>query len=438
MARIRLAGVGGIIRAVFPLTLRGLCLLLLSAAILAVGVVRADLAALFWGSSFLLFTIYSLLVGHVFRLSLRRRRNRAPDFLSCVLPANGLPRGELAQASVSLRLPRAFPPGFSVRLSLPLAWHERSIDTVRVKLSPGENRPTVEFQPPHRGVFASQAAVLEARDLLGFTSHRLAVPQQESLTVFPAVRKVDPAQLVLEQADEAALSARRRRSEELLEARKYYPGDDVRRLNWKVYAHTDELFLRIGEEVPPPESRVLFVLDLSPNAHVPASARTDYLDRLVESCTASMTALTARGLDVMLSLPGARECRAYSDESRDALMAALADAWWTDAPWTPDLPRRGMHVAVWSSPDSPGLPRIMATVREKGWGASLFLQGLPGPPASPRPTLRSLFFIPKDKAEDRGPAAVRKKEREAFQALLDRDLARYNSSEWKVRHAAEV
>lgn len=340
---------GGFIHTIFPLTLRGLCILLLSATLLAAGVVRADLAALFWGSSFLLFTLYSLIVGHVFRLSLRRRRTRAPDFLSCVLPANGVPPGETAEAHAAVLLPRAFPPGFSVRLSLPLVWHERRIDSVAVRLSPGDNRPTVAFSPLQRGVFASDAAVLEARDLLGFTSHRLAVAQQESLTVFPAVRKVDPTQLVLEQADEAALSARRRRSEELLEARKYYPGDDVRRLNWKVYAHTDELFLRIGEEVPPPESRVLFVLDLSPNAHVPASVRADYLDRLVESCTASMVALMAKGLDVMLSLPGMRECRAYSDET---VMSALADAWWTDAPWAPDLPRRGMHVAVWSSPGS--------------------------------------------------------------------------------------
>ncbi len=346
-----------------------------------------------------------------------------------------MPPGETAEAHAAVLLPRAFPPGFSVRLSLPLVWHERRIDSVAVRLSPGDNRPTVAFSPLQRGVFASDAAVLEARDLLGFTSHRLAVAQQESLTVFPAVRKVDPTQLVLEQADEAALSARRRRSEELLEARKYYPGDDVRRLNWKVYAHTDELFLRIGEEVPPPESRVLFVLDLSPNAHVPASVRADYLDRLVESCTASMVALMAKGLDVMLSLPGMRECRAYSDET---VMSALADAWWTDAPWAPDLPRRGMHVAVWSSPGSPGLPHIMAKVKEKGWGVSLFLQGLPDRPAAPRRTLRSLLFVPQDAGADRASLAVRRRERDAFRDLLEQDLARYNGAQWKVRHAAEV
>ena len=435
----RWASFGRSVHAIFPLTLRGFGILLLSSVLLAAGVLRVDLAALFWGSSFLLFTFYSLLVGHIFRLSLRRRRTRTPDFLSFILPAEGVQRGEEAQAHAAARLPRAFPPGFSVHLSLPLAWHERRIDSVSLRLPPGESRRQIIFWPLYRGTFGSTAAVLEARDLLGFTSHTLPVPQEESLTVFPRVRAVDPAPLVMEQADEAAVQARRRRrSEELLEARKYYPGDDVRRLNWKVFAHTDELFLRIGEEVPPPESRILFVLDLSPNRHVPASESADYLDSLVESCAAFMIALMGKGVDVLLSLPGVRECRAYSEETRAALMAVLADAWWTDAAWAPDLPSRPLHAAVWSSPGSPGLQLIMTAVKAKGWGTSLFLQGLPARPRAPRLSLPSLLFLPRGPAG--GPKSVqsRKKDRESFKEALERDLSLYRGSGWKVRHAAEV
>jgi uncharacterized protein (DUF58 family) len=435
----RAASLGGIVRAIFPLTIRGLVILLMSAALFAAGALRADLAALFWGSSFLLFTFYCLVVGHLFRLSLRRRRTRSPDFLSFVLPAEGLPRGIEAMSHASARLPRAFPPGFSVRLSLPLAWHDRRIDAVGARLPPGESRKSVAFRPAHRGVFTSAAAVLEARDLLGFTSHRLRVEQRESLTVFPEVRTADAAPPVMEQADEAAPQARRRRrSEELLEARKYYPGDDVRRLNWKVFAHTDELFLRIGEEVPPPEARILFALDLSPNPRIPASLCADYLDGLVEACAASMIALMVKGVDVMLSLPGIRECASYSDETRAALLAALADAWWTDAPWAPDLPARPVHAAVWSSPGSPGLERIMTSVRTRGWGASLFLRGLPHPAPAPRPSLSGLLFLPRGPAERTKPPAIRRKERELFRAALERDLAFYRGPAWKVRHAAEV
>ena len=100
------------------------------------------------------------------------------------------------------------------------------------------------------------------------------IPRRDTLTVYPAVRPARELLGLVEQTDEAAVDSRtRRRSEELLEARKYYPGDDVRRLNWKVFAHLDELFLRIGEEVPPPESRILFVLDTTANPLRPARGR---------------------------------------------------------------------------------------------------------------------------------------------------------------------
>ena len=52
----------------FPLTVRGLLILALAAGLLAAGIARADLAGLFWGSSFLLVTIYALAAGHLLRL----------------------------------------------------------------------------------------------------------------------------------------------------------------------------------------------------------------------------------------------------------------------------------------------------------------------------------------------------------------------------------
>ncbi|HKK49014.1 MAG TPA: DUF58 domain-containing protein, partial [Alkalispirochaeta sp.] len=53
----------------------------------------------------------------------------------------------------------------------------------------------------------------------------------------------------------------RRRSEELIEARPYHPGDDTRRINWKAYAHSETLFVRIGEEMPPPSASADMVID---------------------------------------------------------------------------------------------------------------------------------------------------------------------------------
>jgi uncharacterized protein (DUF58 family) len=433
------AAAGRLARAVFPFTIRGLLILALSLVILAAGLVRADLAALFWGSSFLLFSAYALAAGHLFRLSLRRRQVTRPELLSLTLPAAGIFSNEMTEARITADLPRSFPPGLGVRLQLPLAWHERRVDAVTARCAPGRNEKSIPFSAKCRGAYASTDAVFEVRDLLGFTAHRLAVPLRETLTVYPSLSPIPESTTFMEQAEESAVYApRRRRSEELLEARKYYPGDDVRRLNWKVFAHLNELFLRIGEEVPPPETRILFVLDCTANPLVPRSVAADYLDRLVESCASLLVSLLGRRIDVMLSLPGVTACRSYTEESRPAVLAALADVWWTDAEWKPELPgRRSLHVAVFSSPGSPGLERILSRVKGLGWSMSLFIKGLDAEAAAPVRRVKELLFLP-ERAPAPAEGAAGRREREVFTDALARDLAAYQGPEWKVRHAAEI
>jgi len=413
-----------LVRFLFPLTVRGLVIFLLAVGLLAEGILRADLAGLFWGSSFLLFTLYALLAGHLFRLAARRSRG-----ISIHVPASGLFPGEEGEAVAAARLPRSFPPGFSVHLSLPLAGQGRRIDGIRRSMTPGVTQATVSFTAPHRGVFQGSGAVLEAQDVLGLTAHRLRVPQKDRLTVYPRIHPAPELQGLIEQSDETALdSRRRRRSEELLEARKYYPGDDVRRLNWKVFAHTDELFLRIGEEVPPPESRILFVLDTTRTPIVPRAAEADYLDSLVESCASVMTHLVRRGLEVTLSVPGVRECRSFGAGAEAALLAALAAAAWTREAWAPKLPPRMLHAVVFSSPGSPGLPRIMAAVKARGWRTSLYLQDLAPASSSALAGLRDLLLLPRERGRGPTPRAARRRERTRFAGALARDLAAYHGT----------
>jgi uncharacterized protein (DUF58 family) len=433
------AAAGRLARAAFPFTLRGLLIVVLSLVILAAGLIRADLAALFWGSSFLLFSAYALAAGHIFRLSLRRRQATRPELLSVILPAAGIFPDERAEGQISAHLPRSFPPGIGVRMLLPLSWHDRRVDAIVSRLAPGRNERSIPFSASCRGAYASVEALFEVRDLLGFTVHRLSVPLRETLTVFPSLSPLPETAAFMEQAEESAVYApRRRRSEELLEARKYYPGDDVRRLNWKVFAHMNELFLRIGEEVPPPESRILFVLDCTANPLVPRAIAADYLDRLVESCASLLVSLLGRRIDVMLSLPGVPSCRSYTEESRPAVLAAFADAWWTDAAWKPELPgRRSLHVAVFSSPGSPGLERILSRVKGLGWSMSLFIKGLDAEVPAPSRRVKELLFLPEREAAG-APAAAGRRERAAFTDALSKDLATYRGPAWKVRHAAEI
>jgi uncharacterized protein (DUF58 family) len=435
VARARLAGALSFARRILPLTLRGLLLAVLAAGLLAAGLLRADLAALFWGSSFLLYTLYALAGGHLFRLVLVRRSRRIQDMVSVVLPPSGVFPGEELEGRFETRLPRASPPGFSVHVRLPLAWQDRKIDTLAARMSRGTSTRVVRFRAPWRGAFRSEAAVVECRDILGFSAGAFRIPLREAVTVYPALRDPGEAVQLMEQADESAVeSRRRRRSDDLLEARKYYPGDDMRRLNWKVFAHLNELFLRVGEEVPPPEARLLFVLDTTTNPLVPRRSAAGYLDGLVSSCISVMDAMMGARMEVLLSHPGMRECRGF--EARTALLAHAADAGWTDAPWAPDLPARPMHAAVFTSPGSPGLTRIMATIMGRGWSAILFVKGLDLAPVEPARTLADLFLVRGPRAAGAPEARPGERESSALSAAAARDLSFHRGG--KVTHAVEV
>jgi uncharacterized protein (DUF58 family) len=53
------------------------------------------------------------------------------------------------------------------------------------------------------------------------------------------------------------------RNTELTEARPYHPGDDPRQIHWGMYAHTGDLFVRIGDEIPPPTGDRVVAVDLT-------------------------------------------------------------------------------------------------------------------------------------------------------------------------------
>ncbi|MGO9309163.1 MAG: DUF58 domain-containing protein [Spirochaetia bacterium] len=435
--RLAVAAAARLSRSLFPFTFRGLAIFLLAVGLCTMGIVRADLAGLFWGSSFLLFTAYALAAGHILLFSIRRRRT--PDSVRFHLPTAGLLPGEQYEAFITARLPRSFPPGFSVHLSLPLSWHGRRVVGIRQRTPRGSSQAAVTFRASHRGVYEGAGAVLEAHDVLGLTAHRLAFPRRDRVTVYPVLRPVQELAGLVERTDEeAADSPRRRRSEELLEARKYYPGDDVRRLNWKVFAHMDELFLRVGEEVPPPESRILFVLDTTSNPLVPRAVAADYLDALVESCASVMARLMDHGSEVTFSCPGTRECRSFGEESRSALLAALAEAWWTTEAWEPDLPARALQAVVFSSPGSPALAGIMSTVTSRDWGARLFFQDLPPRAPGAARRVRDFFFLRRGTAPARRSAVPRKRDLAAFADALERDIASYHGAAQRVGHAAGI
>lgn len=96
------------------------------------------------------------------------------------------------------------------------------------------------------------------------------------------------------------------RNTELTEARPYHPGDDPRQIHWGMYAHTGDLFVRIGDEIPPPTGDRVVAVDLN------AAQTPEAVDTLTAVALGLAERAAAEGETVSLCLLE-RELRWYVD-----------------------------------------------------------------------------------------------------------------------------
>jgi uncharacterized protein (DUF58 family) len=427
-----------------PLTWRGGFFVVVSLTLFLFGILRIELAALLWGSGFFLLNLYTLAGNQFCRWLIRKHFAARLEAVDCTLPARGLFPSEAGseaaqgEAEVKVELPGRLPPGLRVHFALSLCWQDRAPLRLETRLEPGRNERRLGFRVQKRGLYKSRRAEIVVTDLLGFSRSVLHLPLAEQVRVLPPLRQpADWSDLGQEGGEEVEKLVRLKRSEELLEARRYFPGDDLRKINWKLFAHLDELFIRLGEETPPPESRFLVLLDTSPAPDVPAELAADYLDGLVEACAAVTNMLLLRGVRLTFTRCGGRTLRTFGLETRQELLADLAEVWWSGAENLPLPARQSMQVLVFSGPASAGLEGILKTLRSRGWGVSLFLKRLAYPGTPPAASFwRRLLFRPREAASPPRPGL--EQEVEAFNGGLRAARSRFRRAPWRVSHVAEV
>jgi hypothetical protein len=410
----------------FPVTPRGAVFFLLSLTILAIGVLRMELAAIVWGGAFSLIFLYFQIAGGAMLLVLRRHFRLVPDPVDFTITTDGVFPGGCTAAQMKADIPRRCAPGIGIGFEICLDWPGRDSLSLTSVLRRGRNRELIDICPPYRGCYQSRKACVTLRDSLGFACFRLALPLAERLRVLPSVQPEQaPRSLSLEGGLEERRDTSRRRSEELLEVRKYFPGDDIRKVHWKVFAHTSELFLRIGEETPPPKSRMLVILDPACSTAIPEGIRADYLDGLVERCAAVVLDLLSRGFQVFFSAGDSRAPTEITPDKRRELLGRLAGVWWSDE-YAHELPRQHPYrVFLFSSPGSGSLPRLLGELQNRGWEVQLFFNDLP--PAARehgQRSIRGLFFRP---ARGRpGAPQIGAEQRQAFASALQQETVRWS------------
>jgi uncharacterized protein (DUF58 family) len=248
-------------------------------------------------------------------------KKNVPDF-PLPFSVNG---GESFSVHLELFLPILLP-GFRSLWRTELYWNEgkRTVSAVQ-SLKRGSRLYEVPFLKLLRGVYRGKSGIIVLEDLFGFTRFVLFQGENLSLQVFPDfIKNGISKDKIIAGGQVATADIKRIRSEELLEVRKYYPGDDARRINWKMFATSGELFMRIGEEIPPPTGEITLILNSQSLLIHSFHNASLYTDLLICAFLTFVYAFVEKGYLVYTLVPGKREALLFDIEKPDNLLAALS------------------------------------------------------------------------------------------------------------------
>mgnify|MGYP005841427537 CR=1 FL=1 len=359
------------------LSRRALGFSILAAALSAAGIFRAELGALVCGAG-LGAAVLSSLAGVLIE---GRRRDRAlaadPESLGLSLSQasrDGNPELQAVLRIENRKIPLPRAPGVSAWVSFRGVSRTGRVAFASVALP--ASGASLESPVPgsgslRRGVYRGRA-VLTAGDAFGFWTSRRELPGVLETAAFPEPEGRAPAVPRGSGGDRPDPSYRRILGEDRFDSRPYFPGDDPRRLHWKLYARFGDLFVRPGDLTPPPRRTVRILLDTERPGFLLGEAGDDYLDALVAAALEYALYLENRGLAAQISAPGLPE--APSDPA--GRLYWLADLAWGSGGEVPSDPGPE-PLAVFGAPGAVRRGALLAERKSAGCDTVLIFPNLP-------------------------------------------------------------
>jgi uncharacterized protein (DUF58 family) len=166
---------------------------------------------------------------------------------------------------------------------------------------------SAEFAVSQRGAYYGVYDEIVIQDIFGFfrRSIKLYQGKDERLLVLPVPSETHPQLLAVTGGTEGRGDAVLRKTDDFTEQRPYIPGDDPRRINWKLYAHAGELFIRQQDREPPPHSRLVLLIDTEADPYLYSTSEGAVaVDAL---CSAALSLLLERaehGGEMLLGFTG--------------------------------------------------------------------------------------------------------------------------------------
>ncbi|MDR3139962.1 MAG: DUF58 domain-containing protein [Treponema sp.] len=177
------------------------------------------------------------------------------------------------------------------------------------------------FAVPGRGAYYGSYDEFLIFDALGFFRVSFHIPQDAGarLLAAPGAAALPFPVTVRAGGSEQRTELHYQRTENLIDHRPYVPGDDPRRINWKLYGHAGDLFVREGEPEPPPHSKLLILIDTQadPALYNLEEGRRG-VDLLCENALAAVLEY-AEGAEVLIGYTGGGIRGGNAAELADAL-----------------------------------------------------------------------------------------------------------------------
>jgi hypothetical protein len=303
----------------------GIFVLLIIVLAFIAGAVRRELALSLVGAVFLVVWLYCLAMTLFLALL---QRSRARRFSVRISPRE-IPKGDQTQLIYSDKGINFRLPGILIRYCILL--NTKDGRRVRHTFDPstGENDPetrrTEFFEAGERGAYFSDYDEFAVCDALGFFRFAFRVSQEAGprLLACPGPALDPPSPAVRSGGTDRPAEFQLRRSDNLTDHRPYIPGDDPRRINWKLFSHGGELIVREGEPEPPPHSNIMILIDTHYDTLLySAAAGRRGVDLLCENALAAALSCAESGMDVLTGYTGvsdAGECGAGSGTRDDSI-----------------------------------------------------------------------------------------------------------------------
>jgi uncharacterized protein (DUF58 family) len=300
--------------AVFVPRPMGIAFLLIIVLALGAATARQELALVLTGAVFLALWVYCLAMTLLLALIHQRRARRAVIRISPrEVAAGGRVLAEYSEGSFESQGAafggRIMPlPGILIRCRLLLATKDGRRIQYDFKPAATTAKKTEHFfTVEKRGAYFSIYDEFAVFDILGFFRFSYRLPVEDNARLLASPRVPDEPPLASARAGESTLQPEfsTQRTDNLTDHRPYVPGDDPRRINWKLYSHGSGLFVREGEFEPPPQSNIIIFIDTEydPLLYGEGEAR-QAIDMLCENALAAALACADRGMEVLTGYVG--------------------------------------------------------------------------------------------------------------------------------------